>query len=750
MIRRIRAILRIRTTGGFLLASLMGLSFAALPVLALIPAERAFLAAAALSYLTDEWLHSKEPDFIGRLATFRLNRIMRFLARSAMLIVLADRVDAPNALVIAALVVTGIQFVLLMLYTALHRTIRIGRVLPIVVRNLDMGGLGIPKSPPAFLYDRYLRKLLHLDVPANLGLAIGLVTQQWRITEAGYALTVTLPLLAILALLVHFRRARRMPRREQVIAAVNEQLAAYRPEVALYFSFAAVSQDFMYQVNMWIETLESLDRRAVIILRERGAFRFLSRTRLPVVCVPKADDLAEIALDDVRVVLYPGNAGKNVHMLRVAEAKHVFIGHGDSDKLASSNRVSKVYDEIWVAGRAGRDRYKRVRHAITNDAIVEVGRPQLAPIRLHQEHRPGPLPVVLYAPTWEGWSDDDCHTSLIPMGVPLIKKLLAENVRVIYKPHPLTGRRSPQAAAADQRIQAMLRADNRSREAKATAAAVAGSRARLQEIQARMDELSGRNRTGDDAQQTREARLVRGGDDAGAWQQLYDEWHRVFWETRGPVRHNVILKTLPSLYECFNQADILISDVSSVVADFVASLKPYVLTNAANLPDDEFRAAYTTAGGAYLLDRECTRLPAILDSVRSPWHDPMAPYRRTLKEYVLGPDRPTSMQRFNAAVGDLADKAAAQAWERSLEEGGHLLDTVPEQPDHAEPFGWFNRSADAYSPFPDHGYQPGYYEEYTHFGGPGEGPQGYPQPARPGYGGDAYPAYPADPRDGLR
>jgi CDP-glycerol glycerophosphotransferase (TagB/SpsB family) len=126
----------------------------------------------------------------------------------------------------------------------------------------------------------------------------------------------------------------------------------------------------------------------------------------------------------------------------------------------------------------------------------------------------------------------------------------------------------------------------------------------------------------------------------------------------------VILKQLPTLYECFDQADMLVSDVSSVVADFVASLKPYVLTNANDLPDEDFRAAYTTAGGAYLLDRDCTRLPEILRSVREPAHDPMAPERRILKEYLLGPDRPTSMERFNTAVNALAEKAAAEQAER--------------------------------------------------------------------------------------
>ncbi|MET8075484.1 hypothetical protein [Streptomyces sp. NPDC005303] len=41
----------------------------------------------------------------------------------------------------------------------------------------------------------------------------------------------------------------------------------------------------------------------------------------------------------------------------------------------------------------------------------------------------------------------------------------------------------------------------------------------------------------------------------------------------------------------------------------------------------------------------------------------MAAQRRTLKEYVLGPDRPTSMERFEAAVDDLADRSTTERTE---------------------------------------------------------------------------------------
>ncbi|WP_405725636.1 hypothetical protein OG885_03245 [Streptomyces sp. NBC_00028] len=672
MVRQLCGALRVRGATDLFLVLLLAAGFMALPVFALLPWLGGFAVASMVSYAADEALHVRAPGFVRRLATLQLDRTLRFAVRTVMLLALAERMGASDALLVSALAVFSVHFALVMLYTALHHAVRRRRVLPLVVRNLDMSGLPLPQQPPAILFRRFLRKLLHLDLPAHVGFLVALATETRQWAYAGFALTLGITAVAVLALAGQYLRARHMPVREDVFAEVNRQLAAYGPEVALYFSFAAVSRDFMYQVNMWLETLERLDRRPLIILRERASFRYLGRTRLPVLCVPKADDLAELDLSGVRVVLYPGNAGKNVHMLRIAEAKHVFIGHGDSDKLASSNRVSKVYDEIWVAGRAGRDRYRRVRHAISDAAIVEVGRPQLAPIQLHTDRVPGVRPVVMYAPTWEGWSDDDCHTSLIPMGVRLVEKLLAEDVRVIYKPHPLTGKRSAEAAEADRAIRELLHADNELHRAAPAQTDLAAVRPRLTEIRTRLDELAGRQR-GDDAQRTREARLPEL-DDAAEWHTLHAEWHRLFWESHGALRHHVILEQLPTLYECFNQADMLVSDVSSVVADFVASLKPYVLTNAHDLPDEEFRAAYTTAGGAYLLDRDCTQLPDILRSVREPLNDPMAPERRTLKEYVLGPDHPTSMERFNTAVNALADKGAAElAEDRTLLEPTDLV-----------------------------------------------------------------------------
>lgn len=315
--------------------------------------------------------------------------------------------------------------------------------------------------------------------------------------------------------------------------------------------------------------------------------KHLAPTTTPVLYIPDSVDFMSFGLQDVRVALYTANGGRNIHMLREVGVHHVFIGHGDSDKTASSNPFSKVYTEIWVAGAAGRDRYRRANVGIHDDDIVEVGRPQLAGIDTYSG-QVGEELTILYAPTWEGWTRDpaQAQSSVVRTGPKLVDRLVAmPGVRVLYKPHPLTGKVSKAVAAADKRIRAMI---------------------------------------------------------AGAG---------------GP--HQVIVGAEPTLYECFNMADVLVGDVSSVVSDFITSYKPYVVANLTSMTDDDFRNAYPSTAAAYLLDPAAKQIDTILDLIRG--HDPLAPERRELKHYLLGPDEPDALSRFTAAV-DAAYEQAVDRW----------------------------------------------------------------------------------------
>ncbi|MEU4026111.1 hypothetical protein ACIA71_20745 [Streptomyces anulatus] len=634
---------------GVLITAALVLSFVAMMAAVVMVSLPVFAFAAAVSYLADLLLHTAESSTLDRLRDSRFGLTIRFLIRQFLLLALCGAIIDLDSFVIQMTAVgLLLLFTLQLAYGAMIKRVKSERAaLPFTTRGLDLEALGIRRLPHPFLTSKHVRKMLHLDVPLVAG-AIGTVaTDDWQYVTFGGIATVWLAFLAVLVLLPGARNALILPTPDEALDELNWQLGQYRPQVALYFTFAAVSRDFMYQVNMWLESLEELDLRPIIVLRERATLRFLDATSVPVICVPKAEYLARVEMPELRVTLYPGNAGKNVHMLQRHEVKHVFIGHGDSDKLASSNRVSKVFDEIWVAGRAGRDRYERIKHAVTAHQIVEVGRPQLMPLRRWTGSVDNEIPTVIYAPTWEGWTDDACYTSVIPAGEHLIRTLLSykEQLRIIYKPHPLTGTRSPAAAAAHRRIIALLQEDNTRRFGRKILDSKTAARrlARIDKRLAALQERGVRSKYPDLTEVERTTRIRKFRHQAGA----------LYWDSLPVDAHHVVTDKVPTLYDCFNHSDLLIGDMSSVVSDFVATRKPYAIFNLEGLPDAEFRNEQRTAYASYLLDAECNGLETALTAMLSVDQDVMAPYREQLKEYLLGPDNPPSTVRFAEAANTL-------------------------------------------------------------------------------------------------
>lgn len=465
--------------------------------------------------------------------------------------------------------------------TALNRVVEGRAATPAFTRNIDFGAVRRVPIPPA-----WAERVLGLRMPVlnfllpPAAVAAALVD---RITPVLVTGLVTLAIGLVAGAVLAFTLLRGRGRTPGVLPAVNDWLARERPEVALYF--AGPGKD-VYQANMWLAPVEAAGRRAVVLLRAEDAFEALADTRLPVICVPAGVDFMNLDFSPVRVALYAANVGANIHMIREPGVRHVFVGHGDSDKQASVNPYSKVYDEVWVAGRAGRERYAQAGVGVLDQDIVEVGRPQLSGVPTFGSGPTDRRFTVLYAPTWEGWLDDDPHhTSLVAMGERIVSGVLAANVRLIYKPHPLTGTRWNKARAANDRIINLIRA--------------AGG------------EVDVNSLDGD--------------------------------------AHLVVTGRVPALFDCFNVTDLLISDVSSVVSDFVQSQRPYVVANPASLPEDEFRSSYPTSRAAYLLSADCGELGKILDLAQA-GDDPMTAARRELKEYLLGPDEPSPMDRFRAEI----------------------------------------------------------------------------------------------------
>ncbi|MGW2570364.1 hypothetical protein [Streptomyces sp. NPDC001537] len=650
-------------------AVLMMLGFPAIMVAALVPSVYAFAAAAAVTYLADHYLHRKGSYLVNRLSKVRAGLSIRFLIRELLLILLLARLDLANNLIYYGAIGCFIAFYGLQApHGAVVTLIRNRRRLPVATRNVDLKSrIDIPDAPRMGLLDRSAEKMLHLDLAAVVGILISAVAGSSVAGFVGIGITLGLGCLYVLALVPYVRGRKIPPNADKVLAAVDDWLHEYKPQTVLYFSG---SKDSAYQVNMWLETMEQLDSRPLIILRERVILQNLAPTTVPVICVPGGVHLMNMDLSTVRVALYAANVGKNIHLLRVPTMKHVFIGHGDSDKLASVNPFSKAYDEVWTAGRAGRDRYAIADVGVRDEDIVEVGRPQLAPIRGREGVPEGPrggaadgrCPTVLYAPTWEGWDGDPGNTSIMLAGESIVKKLVKADppVRVLYKPHPFTGTVLPKAAAAHRRIVALVEAAaaERAADSRFTSdpAEQEKAKADLVRIEARIAELVGTGgERADEAEATRDGVV-----DVARYEEvarLRDEWNEAYWRSFPAWEHRVIEGAEPRLYDCFNVSDAMVSDISSVVSDFIASGKPYAVTDSAGLGVEEFKRQNTAVRAAVILSNSAKELGALLDAVRDPAADALAEDRKELKEYLLGPDDPTSIQQFNTAVANLALKA---------------------------------------------------------------------------------------------
>ncbi|MFF7866337.1 hypothetical protein ACFZCT_07750 [Streptomyces qaidamensis] len=642
-------------------AVLMVAGFPALMLAALVPSVPAFAAAAAVTYLADHYLHRKGSYLINRLGKVRAGLSIRFLIRQLLLVLLLARLSLADNLIYYGAIACFIAFYGLQApHGALVQLIRNRRRMSVATRNVDLASrIRIPDAPPRRLLHRSAEKMLHLDLAAVVGILVAAQVKSAMIGFIGIGITVALATLYVLALVPFVRGRKIPPNAEKVLAAVDDWLGEYKPETVLYFSG---SKDSAYQVNMWLDTMEKLESKPLIILRERAILNNLAPTTVPVICVPGGVHLMNMDLSTVRVALYAANVGKNIHMLRVPTIKHVFIGHGDSDKLASVNPYSKVYDEVWTAGRAGRDRYAIADVGVRDDDIVEVGRPQLAPIQTWQGVPEGRIPTVLYAPTWEGWDGNPGNTSVVLAGENIVKQLVQADppVRVLYKPHPFTGNVSKEAGAAHRRITALVqkaaaeRAINSRFIADTTAQAQA--KAELDRIQARLAQLSGSGGDrGDEAVATRDGLIDVARHEEAA--RLRAEWNDAYWRSFPSWEHRVITGAEPRLYDCFNVSDAMVSDISSVVSDFIASGKPYAVTDSAGVGVEEFKRNNTAVRAAVILSNSASELGELLGAVRAPDADPLAEDRKELKRYLLGPDEPTSLEQFNTAVANLALKA---------------------------------------------------------------------------------------------
>ncbi|WP_431033526.1 hypothetical protein ACQYWQ_08745 [Streptomyces sp. P6-2-1] len=666
--------LRSQALGRLLSAAVLAASFVASAVGAALALPWLLVGASAVGLVTELVLHRWLKQTLAQLGRLRVDATLRQVLRDLLLVVGVVRTagaaheGAWTALLLGLLGVYGLHFVSQGGAILVRRT----RTLPFVTRNIDTSGLRLTPAPPALLLRRPGHRLLGFGLPATVGLLATVAADETGWALAGIAVSLVLSCAGIVLLAVHLLPRRRALNEERALAWLDTWLAAYRPTTGMYFSGGASSA---YQANMWLEPLAELPGRPVIILRERFMVQKIAATDLPILCLPKVAHLMRIEQSTLKSLIHPSNSGKTSQVLRMPGIKHAFVNHGESDKLSSCNPYAKAYDEVWVAGPAARERYALADVGVDDRDIVEIGRPQLKGIDTASPARP--VTTVLYAPTWEGWDGQPGNTSIIEAGENIVRQLLADpKVRLLYKPHPMTGSVDPRAGAANARIQELIRAANGGRPAVKDPK---GS-PELERLAAELDRLTAADyRTGSDEM---ERMLVQGTPSGGrdkAVAEATRRWEDAYWASLPEDAHQIITDARPVLYSCFNQADLLISDVSSVVSDYLASGKPYAVANTAGISEAQFRADFPTVRAATILTPDAARIPDLLAAVRNPARDEFARAREELKLHLLGPDEPSAQSRFARAVEALSAKALEREARQQAREGATTL--VPTQSD---------------------------------------------------------------------
>lgn len=172
---------------------------------------------------------------------------------------------------------------------------------------------------------------------------------------------------------------------------------------------------------------------ANIFSKENIHYRFVS-----------ADDMDKLAEG---VIFYPFNAQSNCRAVANRKLTHIFITHGESNKVSSIKPIIRIYDYVITAGQAGIDRYLAnnifSQYDVDMGKIIPlgntfIGKTGLAPVGVGQG-------VVFYAPTWEGGIEKENYSSL--SYVDKVAKILIEATQLyqtkmlVIKSHPNTGHR---------------------------------------------------------------------------------------------------------------------------------------------------------------------------------------------------------------------------------------------------------------------------------------------------------------------
>ncbi|MDA2978940.1 MAG: CDP-glycerol glycerophosphotransferase family protein [Actinomycetota bacterium] len=457
--------------------------------------------------------------------------------------------------------------------------------IPSIAQNIDVA------QPLVEARDRWTR-IGRLTIPIFAGVeafvfvGVSLVLPDSVATALGMtAIGMITTLSATVWVVIRTRHGNSAAERDRHFVAVSQAITAFDPQALIYV--VAAESEFFF-VEQWLHAFNSLEIRCLFVARRGHIAERLTDTHWPVVLAPDTRSLEATIGPNTKIAFYTANTGMNVHLVRHANLKHVFLNHGDSDKASSANPVVRMYDEVWVSGEAAVERYANAGIELRSDALRLIGRPQVEHLKRGPILEAQDTKRILYAPTWEGHFEDANYSSLEVAGPALVRRMLEKHpdIGITFRPHPSTGKyRKAMTSAAD-------------------------------------------------------------------------EIARLLSEAANPDFHEYIApgSGVP-LFDNINAADLLISDISSVVTDFMATSRPILVSNPKNLSDSEFGSLFPNLSGCYIFGTDTSDFADLLNLALT--SDPLAVERAEAERRLLGAHPEGPIRTFVTAANELYEAAAA-------------------------------------------------------------------------------------------
>ena len=271
--------------------------------------------------------------------------------------------------------------------------------------------------------------------------------------------------LALKRVIQRARKRRQLRHELQSTLVERPDLPTGHFQAIIYFADKSVN---LYQLRQWYEPMRRLAEKypVAVVSRSIGATNaLLEECPLPVFYGPTIGDIENfVAGQPIKIAFYANQNMRNFQMMRFPSMFHVFISHGESDKIYMASNQAKAYDFCFVAGDAAVQRISsRLLDFDSEKRLIQIGRPQSDVVTPGPSRPDDGRRVVFYAPTWEGDRPSMTYGSVESHGLALVDALARSGRhRVIYRPHPRTGVFEPGAAEANQAIADRLRAANRS------------------------------------------------------------------------------------------------------------------------------------------------------------------------------------------------------------------------------------------------------------------------------------------------